>query len=616
MSLFAFTVASVPKNRRSRSLPELASPAPDDGMPLFTPGGGLPPNVPSGAAPGAPSDAAGDAAAGNWVDALVRQGMPEPADDDFATDGDPALGDHRGGELGGGALGAGGSATAAGPGAADERSARRPGERGAGDAQSAAPLTVAAVNRQANALISQHFGELSVSAEISAINTPSSGHWYITLKGDEAELRCVMFRGDNARLGFVPKVGEQLIVHGKLGLFEARGQFQLVASGMERQALGALLRALEALKQRLAKEGLFERKRPLPAWTRHIALITSPDGAAIHDICQVLARRFPLMAVTLLPVPVQGEMAAAKISAAIDLANQRAARQQPPFDLILLARGGGGAEDLAAFNDEALARAVAASALVVVTGIGHETDHSIADYVADQRAPTPSAAAELISPDGEALRAQCDAAQQRMRQRAETCLASSRQRRRDTARRMRDPAPALRERQKSLAALAAAQQRCAQNALRQRTQRLDDLGRGLRHPAATLRERRERLESWRRRCGAGAELALAQRQEHAARAARQLAHETLLGAERASAQWRLADTQLRGIGPESTLKRGYAILQRRNGELLRAAGDAQVGERLAARLGSGRLSLQVTGHETPARADGAASGAASGAAEG
>ena len=466
------------------------------------------------------------------------------------------------------------------------------------------PLSVSEVNRRANALIGRGFGELSVTGELSALSQPPSGHWYMTLKDAGGELRCVMFRADNARLGFEPKAGEQLVAFGRLGLYEARGQFQMIATDLERGASGELLRAFEALKRRLHREGLFdaERKRALPSFTRHIALVTSSGGAAVHDVVHVLSRRFPALAVSLLPASVQGERAAAELAAAIARANRIGTGQNPPFDAILLARGGGGPEDLAAFNDEALARAIADSALAVVTGIGHEVDYTIADLVADERAPTPSAAAELLSPNGAELRERCDAAARRMRQLAGERIAAGRQRRRDLRRRLRDPAGALGERMQRCDELDARLERAARAERSRRRERLTALSRRLRDPAGALGERRERLRDRARRLRfalhrqrARLERDSSASRASAARAAR-LARSALA---RDAARFRGADARLLALSPRATLERGYAILRRLSGRIVRDATDIDDGAALRAELASGSLALRVTGRKAP-----------------
>ncbi len=262
-------------------------------------------------------------------------------------------------------------------------------------------LTISQLNRQAKRLLEGNFPAVWVEGEISNLARPSSGHWYFSLKDSGAQVRCAMFRTSNARLRFQPEAGQLVRARAKLSLYEARGDYQLIVEHLEPAGDGALALAFEELKNKLQHEGLFDTdiKQQLPELPRHIAVITSPTGAAIHDILTVLARRFAAIAVTIFPTAVQGQGAAKQIATAIDNANQLATDGSYDFDVILTGRGGGSLEDLWAFNEEIVARAIYNSQLPVVSAVGHEVDFTIADFVADARAPTPSAAAELLSPD-------------------------------------------------------------------------------------------------------------------------------------------------------------------------------------------------------------------------
>jgi exodeoxyribonuclease VII large subunit len=256
-------------------------------------------------------------------------------------------------------------------------------------------LTPSQLNTLARTLLEDAFPLVWVEGELGNVARPSSGHLYFALKDERAQVRCAMFRPKSTWLKFVPREGLRVLARGRLTLYEARGEYQLVVDHMEEAGEGALRRAFEALQAKLAAEGLFDdaRKQPLPAWVRRLGVITSPTGAAVRDVLSVLARRCPLLEVEVLPVPVQGEGAAAQIAAML-----RRADASGRYDALLLARGGGSLEDLWAFNDEALARAIAAARTPVVSAVGHETDFTLADFAADLRAPTPSVAAELLVP--------------------------------------------------------------------------------------------------------------------------------------------------------------------------------------------------------------------------
>jgi exodeoxyribonuclease VII large subunit len=259
-------------------------------------------------------------------------------------------------------------------------------------------LSVSQLNRQARQLLETHLPLLWVEGELSNVSIPSSGHWYFTLKDDQAQVRCCMFRNRNMLVRFKPQQGQHVLIRARVSLYEGRGDYQIIAEHMEEAGSGALQRAFDELKHRLSAEGLFNEahKKSLPHIPRHIAVITSPTGAAIRDVLSVLDRRFAHVPVTVIPVAVQGKESAPQIVKAIELANRANL-----FDVILLTRGGGSMEDLWSFNEEIVARAIFASQLPIVSALGHEVDFTIADFVADLRAPTPSAAAEILVPDGE-----------------------------------------------------------------------------------------------------------------------------------------------------------------------------------------------------------------------
>ena len=254
-------------------------------------------------------------------------------------------------------------------------------------------LTVSQLSRQIKDLLEGAFPEVWVEGEISNLSAPHSGHIYFTLKDEQSQVRAVLFRSAQRHLRFLLEQGMQVICRGRLGVYEPRGEYQLIAEYVEPKGIGALQKAFEELKAKLAKEGLFERerKKPLPVLPRRIGIITSPTGAAIRDILQVIRRRHPRVEILIHPVPVQGVEAAPAIVEAIRYFNR-----ERTADVLIVGRGGGSLEDLWAFNEETVARAIAASQIPVISAVGHETDYTIADFVSDLRAPTPSAAAELV----------------------------------------------------------------------------------------------------------------------------------------------------------------------------------------------------------------------------
>ncbi len=257
-------------------------------------------------------------------------------------------------------------------------------------------LSVSEFSQNVKRLLETNFPALLISGEISNLAMPRSGHWYFTLKDEHSQVRCAMFRQNNQRLGFVPDEGMQIVVKARVSLYQARGDFQLIVETMEDAGIGALQRAFEQLKQKLQTQGLFadEHKKTLPEIPHCLGIITSASGAVLHDILQVLQRRFPALPIIIYPAQVQGEQAPQQLRQAL-----AQAQQQSLCDVLIIGRGGGSIEDLWAFNDEQLAQDIYQCAIPIVSSVGHEVDFTICDFVADVRAPTPSAAAELVSPD-------------------------------------------------------------------------------------------------------------------------------------------------------------------------------------------------------------------------
>jgi exodeoxyribonuclease VII large subunit len=432
--------------------------------------------------------------------------------------------------------------------------------------------SVSRLNREVRVLLERGFASLWLEAEISNLARPSSGHWYFSLKDATAQVRCCMFRQRNMLCVFAPRDGQKVLVRARIGLYEPRGEYQLVIDHMEDSGQGALRRQFEELSAKLAAEGLFapERKRALPMIPTRIGVITSPTGAALRDILHVLARRFAAIPVLIYPVAVQGATAAADIAAAI-----RAAGRRAECDVLILARGGGSLEDLWAFNDEALARAIVASPIPIVSGIGHEIDFTIADFAADVRAPTPSAAAELAVPDGEEWLASLSRLAQRLQ------------------RGLKRRVEAQRERLRWLIGRAALVSPTAR--LAQQTQRLDDLeqrmARALRQIIADRRselgEKRSRLwqlsPAAQLRSTAARQAALSARLRAAALAGLHLARERLSPLVRT----------LNAVSPLATLDRGYAIVSQVSGVIVRSAAEVSPGTPIEVRLAVGKIRAKV-----------------------
>lgn len=412
-----------------------------------------------------------------------------------------------------------------------------------------------------------------IEGEISNFSRPASGHWYFTLKDRDSQVRCAMFRGRNALLRFAPADGQRVIARARVTLFEPRGEYQLQVEHLEDSGVGALRREYERLKARLEAEGLFDasKKRPLPTVPSCIGVVTSPTGAAIRDILNILGRRFPAARVIIYPTAVQGRDAVPQLLEALSLATTR-----NECDVLIVARGGGSIEDLWAFNDEAVARAIRAMPMPVVTGIGHEVDFTIADFVADLRAPTPSGAAELVVPDGATWRTGFARLAQRLLQ------ALRRQLRNDS-----DYLVAMRRR----LALAHPGQRLRQNA-----QRLDELEQRLgSRVQLLLSDRRHRLQTLTTRLARTSPKTEVQRLTHRHAVLDERLRRAL--PQRLEALRQTLGTLARtldAVSPLATLDRGFALVTRvDDGVLLRDASSVSAGDLIDARLAKGTLRARV-----------------------
>lgn len=338
-------------------------------------------------------------------------------------------------------------------------------------------LTVSQLNRQARTLLESHFDNVWVEGEVSNFAAPSSGHWYFSLKDGGAQVRCAMFRNRNQRVKVTPKNGDAIRMRCRVSLYEGRGEFQLIAEYLEPAGAGALQAAFEILKAKLDQEGLFDPagKQPLPKSISALGVITSPTGAAIHDILTVLERRCPAIAVYIIPVTVQGDKAAMEISRAIEQANQWNEEGKVSLDALIVGRGGGSLEDLWAFNEEPVARALAASKLPTVSAVGHEIDFTIADMAADHRAATPSAAAELLSPDQQQWHIQLQEMEQKLQTLIRKKLSDATRELEHLRRRLRHPGHQLREQSQRLDSLEQRLQSAMQRKLQEAGTRLAHL---------------------------------------------------------------------------------------------------------------------------------------------
>jgi exodeoxyribonuclease VII large subunit len=429
-------------------------------------------------------------------------------------------------------------------------------------------LTVSELNRMARRALESQLPLLWVEGEVSNFTRAASGHWYFSLKDANAQVRCVMFRGRNQFADFTPANGDHVEIRALPSLYEARGEFQLGAEAIRRAGAGRLYEAFLRLKGKLEAEGLFDpaRKRSLPRFPRRLGIVTSPQAAALHDVLTALARRMPGLPVILYPTPVQGAGAGAQIAAAIRTAGARA-----ECDVLLVCRGGGSLEDLWAFNDEAVARAIAASPMPVVSGVGHETDFTLADFAADLRAPTPTAAAELASPLRQELLLQLGHLARQLQHHLARRQHGEMQRLDYLARRLIHPAEQLRRRQTDLNQLAQRLDSTARTRLTREQLRLARLNQRLVTPRHLIQREQRGLDALGLRIRHAAESGFRQRQLNLARLASSLAH----------------------LNPEGVLARGYSIVQLEDGSVVQDAATLDAGRKIGIRLHRGRARATV-----------------------
>ncbi|MFM1687877.1 exodeoxyribonuclease VII large subunit [Aeromonas salmonicida] len=433
-------------------------------------------------------------------------------------------------------------------------------------------FTVTRLNSAVRMILEQDLGLVWLTGELSNLAMPSSGHWYFSLKDLGAQVRCAMFKGNNRRVTFRPQDGMQVLVQARVSLYEPRGDYQLIIESMQPAGDGVLALRFEELKRRLGAEGLFDesRKRPLPREPRAVGLITSATGAALHDMLTVLKRRAPDLPVFIYPTQVQGSAAIGQIVAAIALANRRA-----EVDVLIVGRGGGSLEDLWCFNEEGVARAIANSAIPVISAVGHEVDVTISDFAADLRAPTPSAAAELVAPDQSARAQRLAHLWQRLVQAMNRHQTAARhgfvllQKRLDH----QDPKRRLEQQSQRLDELSARLQQLLNQRLHQGERRLANLELRLqaKSPERLLAIGRRRHQ-------------LAQERLHALIAKRQ---------DQASHSLAMLTARLDGVSPLATLGRGYSITRTQSGDVINRAAQVNAGQTLVTTLAEGHLQVRV-----------------------
>lgn len=434
--------------------------------------------------------------------------------------------------------------------------------------------SVTRLNREVRAVLEGSFRTVWVKGEISNLASPASGHLYFSLKDEFSQVRCAMFKNRNRLLKFKPQHGDEILVQANVSLYEGRGEFQLIVQTMEPAGLGALQRAFEQLKEKLLAEGLFDEalKKPVPEYPGAIGVITSPTGAAIRDILTTLKRRYPLAGVILYPVPVQGATAAAAIAAMLAKANAR-----NEVDVLILARGGGSLEDLWSFNEEIVARAIHASEIPVVTGIGHEVDFTIADFAADLRAPTPTSAAEHVSRDVRQIRSSLESLHTHMARHLEVLIRHLRQQITNLHHRLPHP----------------------QQWIIQIQQRLDDLNLKMLYAQRQLAVRKSRrlADLHSRLAGFNPKHLLGHWRDKNAGLGKRLLHAMQQQLKDRHAMLGFQTRQLETVSPLATLSRGYSVtLNTETRRVLHDISDVQTGERITTLLSEGELESEVVAH--------------------
>jgi exodeoxyribonuclease VII large subunit len=429
-------------------------------------------------------------------------------------------------------------------------------------------LTVTALNQQVARLLERSFPLVWIGGEISNFTRASSGHWYFTLKDDAAQVRAVMFRSRAQFAGFNPREGDKVEVRALVTLYGARGDYQINVEAIRRAGVGALYEAFLRLKEKLSAQGLFDqdRKRALPLFTRSIGIVTSPQAAALRDVLTALRRRAPHVRIVLYPAPVQGQFAADKIAEAIMTASRRA-----EVDVLLVCRGGGSIEDLWSFNEEVVARAIAACSIPVISGVGHETDFTIADFAADMRAATPTAAAELAATPHADWIGSLEADATDLRRAMRRTLSEASQGLDNLSRRLQSPSSQIANQRYRVATLAAALTHAVRTPVNRHGMQLAQLQQRWSRHRPDLRALQARIASEQRHLGASFASQLTARRHALAGLA----------------------AQLEMLNPQRTLERGYAIVRDAKGRVVRSPSQIKVHETLSLRLAEGSAEVGV-----------------------
>jgi len=434
-----------------------------------------------------------------------------------------------------------------------------------------APLTVSQLNRQVKQLLETQYPAVPVQGEISTLSRPASGHLYFTLKDQNAQIRCAMFKGSMVRSRYIPKQGDEVLAYGRLSLYEGRGDYQLIVSSMQPVGEGALQAAFFQMKERLAAEGLFDEahKQQIPSNIKTVGIVTSATGAALHDILTVLNRRFPAINVVLYPSQVQGNEATATIVQAIEIANQR-----KEVDVLVVGRGGGSLEDLWCFNTEPVARAIYASALPIISAVGHEVDVSISDFVADVRAATPSQAAEMVSPDQFELMQKLDLKERRLTSAILNQLTKSQLSVTNLRKRLKNPADLVSLWKDKLDTVEARLRLAMHRPIAVKQEQLANLKHRLQRVSPSYQISQDRIQ-------------LTQLNNRLKKSI-----QAVINPKRSQFQKLVATLNV--LSPLSTLDRGYSITRDSNGVVIQRASQLQPGEEIETLLKEGRIVAKVS----------------------
>jgi len=432
-------------------------------------------------------------------------------------------------------------------------------------------MTISELNHQVKHLLEVSFSQVWVEGEISGFSKPWSGHWYLTLKDEHAQVRCAMFKNANSKIKWQPQNGDKVLVLAKVSLYEGRGDYQLIIESIKPSGLGELQAAYEKLKDKLAKEGLFDnaQKKSIPDSVNHIGIVTSATGAVVHDIISVVKRRCPMQKLTIIPAVVQGDEAPTQIADAINRANQSGL-----FDVLIVGRGGGSLEDLWAFNEEITARAIAQSSTPVISAVGHETDFTIADFVADFRAPTPTAAAEKISPDQQEWIQSLDRSQNRIVYAIKQKIENNRYQLSELGHRLKHPQQKLNEMANQLDTLKNQMQKIQQNDFKNRYRQLNELAHRviMQKPSLLIDSYRNRLKN----------------------RIQVLESRTIYTLKEQKLKLASIVGKLDTISPLATLQRGYSILLIQNkNRVVSQVQQVTAGDQIDARLSNGKLTCQI-----------------------